>query len=421
MKQVLYLTFVLWFFLPTPAHAYLDPGTGNALVYVVVSFFGALLFSLKGLFYKLLGKNDALADEHADRAKWHKIVIFSEGKIYWGTFRPIVEELIRREVPFSYYTLDIGDPCLTISHPNVNNRYVGNGNRAFAKLGHLRAEVVLSTTPNIGTPGYPIPRSADIKKLVYVFHAALDDMAFHHRHSLDCYDAVLLMGAFQEPIIRKVEQLRSLPPKEVYPAGLPYMDILSKKQVAQAATNRTVLFAPSWGVSSCLRRYGSQTVANLAKAGFNVILRPHPYSWQVEPDFLATVKQELAAYSNVIWDTAVDSTESMQKAALMVSDVSGVRVDFLLLQQKPVITLAMPMDDAGDLEIIDLKESWTERELKKFTRTLGQEEIGRIAQVADELINSPSNKDIAAFREENIYNWGQSAPAVVDFLLKLGG
>ena len=158
MKDFFYLVFIWWFFIPSTAYAYLDPGSGNALIYLVLSFFGAIIFSLKGLFYKIVGKKDLLEDEQALKENQHNIVIFSEGKMYWNTFRPIVEVLIKKNVVFSYYTMDIYDPCLTIDAPNMNNCYIGNGNRAFAKISQLQADVVLSTTPNIGTEGYPIVR-----------------------------------------------------------------------------------------------------------------------------------------------------------------------------------------------------------------------------------------------------------------------
>ena len=36
------------------AHAYLDPGTGNALVYVVISLIGAVAYAVKSAFYKIV-------------------------------------------------------------------------------------------------------------------------------------------------------------------------------------------------------------------------------------------------------------------------------------------------------------------------------------------------------------------------------
>ena len=51
---ILYVFFVVCFFVPSTAHAYLDPGTGNALIYVFLSLLGAVFYFVKGFFYKLI-------------------------------------------------------------------------------------------------------------------------------------------------------------------------------------------------------------------------------------------------------------------------------------------------------------------------------------------------------------------------------
>ena len=99
------------------------------------------------------------------------IAIFSEGKNYWTTFEPIVSALISRGQPFSYFTADIEDPGLTIRSSLMRGRYLGEGSAAYARLNRIRCRVMLATTPNIGTPGFPLPRPAGVEFLVHVFHA----------------------------------------------------------------------------------------------------------------------------------------------------------------------------------------------------------------------------------------------------------
>ena len=425
MKEFIYLIFIWWFFMPSVAHAYLDPGSSNALIYMVLSFFGALVFSLKGLFYRIIGKKDLLENEQILKENQHNIVIFSEGKTYWNTFKPVVEALLKKNAIFSYYTMDINDPCLEIDEPNMNNCYIGNGHRAFAKISNLEADVVLSTTPNIGTKGYPVSRSKSIKKLVHVFHA-FGDMALYHRGSLDNYDAVMLMGEFEKPIIRKLEHLRGLPEKELYEAGLPYLDVLEEKKnliPKPAESNsdvKTVLIAPSWGVKGCLYQYGSKFISLLAQAGFHLIIRPHPQSFKVELEFLNRIKNELSSFKNIEWDFETDASQSMQRADILISDTSMIRIDFLFLYQKPVITLEMPFEDFMDFEIADLGESWTEQALKKLGYTLGKDRIEELPTIVLETIKTKTSEDIIAFREENVYNYKRSGEVIADYLIENG-
>lgn len=409
--------------MPSIAHAYLDPGSGNALIYMLLSFFGAVVFSLKGLFYRLIGKKDLLENEQNLKENQNNIVIFNEGKIYWNTFRPIVEALLKRNVIFSYYTMDINDPCLKMDEPNMNNRYIGNGTRAFAKISKLKADIVLSTTPNIGTKGYPISRSNSIKKLVHVFHA-FDDLTCYHRGSLDNYDAVMLVGEFEKSIIRKLEKLRNLPAKELYEAGLPYLDVLEEKknsapkQVKKISDEKTILIAPSWGVKGCLSQYGSRFILLLAQAGFNIIIRPHPQSLKVEPELLEKIKSEVSFFQNVEWDFDIDSSQSMQRADILISDTSSVRVDFLFLYQKPIITLEMPFDNMTEFEIVDLGESWKEQALKQLGYTLGKENIEELPIIVREIIATKTPEEIIAFREKNVYNYKCSGEVIAKYLIE---
>ena len=411
--------------MPSVACAYLDPGSGNALIYMALSFLGAVVFSLKSLFYRLIGKKDLLEDEQALKENQHNIVIFNEGKMYWNTFRPIVEALLKKNVIFSYYTMDINDPCLKMDEPNMNNCYIGNGMRAFAKISSLKANVVLSTTPNIGTEGYPISRSKSIKKLVHVFHI-FGDLSTYHRGSLDNYDAVMLVGEFEKPIIRKLENLRGLPAKELYEAGLPYLDVLAEKKdletkrVKATSDIKTILIAPSWGLKSCLYQYGSRFISLLAKEGFHIIIRPHPQSLKAEPDLLEKIKLELASFKNVEWDFEIDSSESMQRADILISDMSGIRMDFILLYQKPIITLEIPLENMADFELADMGESWTEQKLRQLGHVLGKDRIEELPKIVRETVMREPSEEIIAFRDKNIYNYKSSGKVIAEYLIENG-
>ena len=436
---ILYLFFVICFFVPSTAYAYLDPGTGNALIYVALSLLGAVFYFVKGFFYKIIkrkedGDNKVAADE-VNKISQHSIVIFNEGKAYWNTFKPIVEKLLEKKQPFTYYTMDIEDPCLTIANRLMDNRYIGDGNMAYSKIGHLSADVVLSTTPNIGTQGYPIPRSKKIKKLVHVFHA-FDDLATYYKGSLDHYDAVLLMGEFEIPLIRKLEELRKLPEKELIPAGLPYMDELLKKAEQSSGVQLndkdakqisfdnpetiTVLLAPSWGAKGFLTAIGIGFIETLAKQNFNLILRPHPQSLKVEKSLLRNIESKLKQYKNLKWDFNPDGTNSLQEADILISDVSAVRLDFAFVYQKPFITIPIKFSEETlkNFEIADLGFSWTEEAIQEIGYTLKENELEHLDDIIFKVLYERTNENILAFRDKHIYNLGKSGEVITNYLIQ---
>ena len=432
---ILYVFFVICFFVPSTAHAYLDPGTGNALIYVALSLLGAVFYFVKGFFYKVIKRKEEQNETHADSKdadNHHSIVLFNEGKAYWNTFKPIVEKLLEKNQPFTYYTMDIEDPCLTIANRLMDNRYIGDGNMAYSKIGHLSADVVLATTPNIGTKGYPIPRSKKIKKLVHVFHA-FDDLATYYKGSLDYYDAVLLVGEFEIPLIRKLEELRNLPAKELVPAGLPYMDELLKNaklnsemsaDIADRTSNNpediTVLLAPSWGEKGFLKTLGTDFIEQLAEKKFNLILRPHPQSLKVEAKLIRSIENKLKKYVNLKWDFNPDGTDSLKTADILISDTSAVRLDSALVYHKPFITIpsVFSQEAMQRFEIADLGFSWIEENIKAIGYTLQEGEIDRLDEVILNVLKEKSNTDILEFRDKHIYNLDNSGEVIAGYLIQ---
>ena len=432
---IIYIFLTICFFIPSTAYAYLDPGTDNALIYVALSLLGAVFYFVKGFFYKVIKRKEEQNETQADSKdadNHHSIVLFNEGKAYWNTFKPIVEKLLDKNQHFTYYTMDIEDPCLTIANRLMDNRYIGDGNIAYSKIGHLSADVVLATTPNIGTKGYPIPRSKKIKKLVHVFHA-FDDLATYYKGSLDHYDAVLLVGEFEIPLIRKLEELRNLSAKELVPAGLPYMDELLKKAKqnpgvavdnSEKPSNNpeevTVLLAPSWGEKGFLKTLGAGFIEQLAEKKFNLILRPHPQSLKVESKLIHNLEIKLKKYNNLKWDFNPDGTDSLKTADILVSDTSAVRLDFALVYHKPFITIpsVFLQEAMQHFEIADLGFSWIEENIKAIGYTLQEGEIDRLDEVIFNVLKDKSNTDILEFRDKHIYNLEESGEVIAGYLIQ---
>ena len=188
--------------LPSMAFAYLDPGTGNALIYLILGLMGTLVYGLKGIFYKMKA---VVIGTEVNSLMGSDIVLFSEGKNYWYTFRPVVESLIKKKIKFDYLSMDIEDPGLKVQHDLMEARYIGSGASGFVKVAHKSAKVMLSTTPNIGCPDFPMPKPSKVDCLAHVFHA-VGDVGFYHKGSLDHYDAVLMSGDFIEKSVRLLEK-----------------------------------------------------------------------------------------------------------------------------------------------------------------------------------------------------------------------
>lgn len=395
--------------------AYLDPGSGSALMGAIFALCGAFMYSAKSLFFRyVLGKK-------IDTVRPHEgIAIFSEGKNYWGTFRPIVEELLRRGVDFSYYTMDVKDPALHIDSPHMFSRlYDKDKITSFRKLSSIKAKVLLATTPNIGTPGYPLAKPKNVDRMVHVFHDPLGDVSTYMKGSLDHYDDIFLPGPYSEEPIRILEQKRGLTKKTMHLCGLPYLDGYAARMnsvpTARNSDRETVIIASSWGAKGILRAYGIEYVKDLISAGFNVIVRPHPQSYNSEKEFITELEKKAKSWG-AEWDRNPDGLPSLSKADVMISDTSGVRFDYAYLFARPVISMKIAKGANDSLEAADIGENWVDHVA---------EEIGFELSNANEIVEAikkalaGSGKDVAAWRDAHCANFGCAAKAIVDEMVKM--
>jgi hypothetical protein len=429
---IAFLWFALVFLEARPAHAYLDPGTGSALVCVLMSVAAAAAYMLRGAVYAVrarLRRTDpegAAAGADAFRNEDGDIVLFSEGRDYWLTFKPVIEALLERNARFRYLSMDVEDPALAIDDPRMDSRYVGSGAMAFGRVAAARGSVMLSTTPNIGCPGFPLPKPSRIRCLAHVMHGCCD-ITYYRKHSLDHYDAVLLLGEAMERSVRRLETLRSLPAKELAVCGTPNLDEIvrtlredaaARPDAAERSGKPTIVLAPTWGAKGFLRCFGTGFIEDLARTGeFDLILRPHPQSWRKEPRLMEEAERALSRHACVRVDKSLSPAATMAAADLLVSDISGIRFEFAFLRERPVVTLAADGGDDSAFEAPDIGDiSWEKDAERRIGAVVGAEEIGRMPDIVRAALAVPA-ADIASCRDECVARLGSSGAAVADWLL----
>lgn len=408
---------------PSAFPAYLDPATGSLLVSLVVGASAAAFFMLKGLLHRVKGQVLKVLGRHEDASESdHELVLYSEGRQYAGTFRPILLELERREIRCLYLSSDVEDPLLTLGSQWVHTRHLGKSYAAWAFLNTLRADVVLMTTPGLDV--LQIKRARHVGHYAHVIHAPTDK-AFNRPYSFDYFDSVFICGPHQERTIRTLEELRGARKKLLIAAGCVYYDELATAFRQHPASARDggplrVLVAPTWGKNGLLTRYGLRVIQPLVEAGFRVTVRPHPQSKTAEAEHLQSLKEESSPYHNLRWDEASSPQAAMQDADILISDISGIIFDYAFLTERPVLTLEFAVEKRG-FEASDLPyEPWELTTLELVGRKIREADLPRLAEIVREEADSTARRvQIRAVREEFVLNFGHAAPVVVDEILKL--
>lgn len=399
---------------------YIDPGTGSMLFAALIGIFSTLLFFFQKLWikFKFVLSGGRIKDKTSDEKLPY--VIFSEGKSYWNVFKPVCEEFEKRGIDCEYYTADEKDPALEQGYQHVHTTFIGDGNKAFARLNLLNARVLLATTP--GLEVYQWKRSKNVGKYVHIFHS-LDEGTAYRMFGLDFYDSVLLVGDFQERYIRKLEELRGIPQKDLQVVGCTYMDgLLARRDKEGKDTSEkkqhTVLLAPSWGEISVLNRYKEKLIDALLDTGYKVIVRPHPQSFKVEMDILQPLMDKYG--DRVEWNRDADNFDVLNHSDILISEFSSVVFDFAFVFDKPVLCFAGGQSDMApyDAAWID-EEPWKQQVFPKLGKMITEEDFGRLRTLMDELIESSEyQKSRDALREASWQNRRHSAEGIVDYLVE---
>lgn len=407
-------------------YCYIDPGTGSMLFTIFIGIVTSLIFVLRELVLKL--KFIVKGGRVENSTERYPYVIFSDSKRYWNVFKPICDEFEKREVPLEYLTASPDDPALATKYKYVNCKFIGENNTAFARLNMLNAGILLSTTPGLDV--YQWKRSKNVKWYVHTFHA-VDEGTGYRMFGMDYYDAILLTGAFQERYIRKLEELRNLPAKEMLVVGSTYMDALKEKLDAvnersetEARNNPTeqdrkiILLAPSWGESGILNKYGSKILKALLETGYKIVVRPHPQSLTSEKDVLDALRKEYPDSADLEWNYDNDNFEVLRRADLMITDFSGIIFDYSLVFGKPIIYADTSFDSAPyDAAWID-EPLWRFEVLKNLGESLREEDLPRMKELIDSLLQKGQKSEARdQVREEAWQYVGQSAERTVDYMI----
>ena len=396
---------------------YIDPGTGSMLFSLAIGIATAGVFAIRALVIKA---KFIFSGGKSDKAEKERIpyVIYSDHKRYWNVFKPVCDEFERRGIDLVYLTQSEDDPVLSQKYNHIKAEFIGEGNKGFARLNFLNAGILLSTTPGLDV--YQWKKSKSVKWYVHIPHSVDDVPATYRMFGTDYYDAFLTSGNHQEKVIRKLEELRSLPKKEVFCVGSTYLDSMkAKKQMLPPLAqneNLVILLAPSWGKNGILSKFGSRFIDALIQTGYQIVIRPHPQSVTSEKEMLDGLKEK---YPQIEWNFDNDNFNILNRADLLISDFSGVIYDFSLILNKPVIYADTDFDTLPyDADWLDEK-IWSLRVLPKIGTKLEEKDFPDLKNVIENTLKSKElEKGRKEVKEECWCFENESAGKTVDYIIE---
>ncbi len=397
---------ILLLIIPTQLFAYIDPGTGSLLVSTLVGLGAALVFSLKGFFYGLIGRLTGKRVK-ATNDFTGKLVFFNEGKKYWNVFKPVLDKLIEKGHEFVYLSADKEDPGLNIVSDKIEMHYLGEINQAVLILNRLKADTVVMTTPQLNI--LTLKRSNDVRHYCHLLHAPAD-IHTYKKYAFDYFDSVLCSSKFQIENIRQLENDRNKPHKQLFETGCTYYDLTEESNSGGDA----ILLSPTWGNKSFMKEKGNFLIEELLSTGNKIIFRPHPQSWTAEPEFIQEIIEKYKENKNFEVDDRIDNSYAISNSKIVVCDISGIIYDIAFVHKKPVIAINKN-DKPKCYEAYSIKNRQSLLDLlEDIGKVITMDEIEKIPEMLTEVLNTEINEKIIA---EHIFNFRNSGEIATEQIL----
>lgn len=274
------------------------------------------------------------------------ILFFAESGQDWHHFSPVINHLTGNlSQTVCYVSSDPDDPGLLQENERIKPFFIREGLFQILFFSYLKADILVLTMLDLNN--FHLKRSVNPVHYIYLFHAMGSTHMVDFANSYDHYDTIFCVGPHQKEEIRKREQLKGLPPKNLVDHGYARLDSLMEKNREYERTRAphgevTVLLAPTWGDSSILNTCGLELCGVLLGEGFRLILRPHYETVKRTPQVVADIRRKFGHLEAFSYVDKMGENPSLFQSDLLISDWSSMSIEYALGLEKPVLFIDVP-------------------------------------------------------------------------------
>lgn len=341
-------------------------------------------------------------------------VFFSESQFYQKYYITLLNKLDQTDLKVCYLTSD------KLDKPELKNTdiiFIGTGFFRMLILQIIQCNNFFLTLTDLGNH---FIKSKRVKKYTYIFHAAVSTHKQYTENAFNNYDEIYCLGEFHKKELEYFETMKNLKKKKLVEVGYFYFDyLISKKK--DFIDNKTVLIAPSWNYNNrnFLTEYFQDLVENIFEyTDYNIIFRPHPEHLKRNKDQINSIKSKYKLNNKFQIDLDKDNFNSCNKSSFLISDESGIIIEYLFVFNKPTLCF----DKYRKIHSVVFSEipfKAIEDEIKdKFAFSVNEPDFKNIKNYIDSSIKKykENENEIDIFFKKNFYQ--DASTKALDYILK---
>jgi YidC/Oxa1 family membrane protein insertase len=344
------------------------------------------------------------------------IIFYVEDECSLIYFKSIMMELINEYgLKVCYVTSSKTDPMLNCNDKNILPFYIGDGVARSNFFINLKATIIVMTMPDLEI--FHIKRSKVYPvHYIYIFHSLVSTHLVYRKQAFDHFDTIFCTGNYQIIEIREREKKYNMKSKNLVKHGYGRLDDLMQESrvrsdIKKNETNKKqILLAPSWGENGLTETIGKDIINCLLDFGYYVILRPHPMTQKKFPEKIKKIEEIFNGNSNFKLETDIRVVDSFYSSDCIISDWSGVAMEYAFALEKPVLFVDVPkkMRNPDFAEISSTPLEITIRD--KIGDIISPAQLSQLRSKIEFLCDNSEQfrKQIKKIRSELIFNIGES-------------
>lgn len=340
------------------------------------------------------------------------IVFYAENKASMNHFKTLIDELTQKmNLKICYVTSVSDDPIFKSQNKNIFSFYVGSGIIRTKFFLTLNAKILLMDMPDLNNFHIKKSKTCSVH-YIYIFHSMFSVHSYLRKNAIDHFDTIFCVGPHHINEILESEKIYNLKQKNLVKYGFGRLDsLLQQKQNYSEIDNELIIISPSYGDNNLLEICGIELIEILLKSNFEVLLRPHMKILKDSEKLIQKIKNLFEDNPNFFLETGIIPFEKLNNSSCMISDWSGISLEYAFVFKRPVIFIDVPKKILNpDYDDISFKPIETSIR-NKIGHVVDPKNIPQIPSIIE---NFSADKQeltdtINTISSEIVYNIGNSA------------
>ncbi len=218
-----------------------------------------------------------------------------------------------------------------------------------------------------------------------------------------------------------MEKIYDLKPKKLVEYGFGRLDTLLDEKNEFAENNldkNLIILTPTYGKDNFLKICGIEIIDILLDSNFKVLLRPHFRIFQETPDLIDKINKKFQNHKNFRLEEGVISKKDFHSSKCLISDWSGISMEYAFVFERPVIYIDVPQkimnDEMEKIPLIPLEVSIRE----KIGFLVDTKKLDQLPEIIYGIDNENS-KQIKNICSETVFNISKSTKVGAEYIQKI--